>query len=357
MQQFERNDTNRTAAPSVGFEKAPRDVQHLLPVPIKELGLKLEGSPIEGYVQQLFKELDSKGLKHFRPAFYLTSEWGCPSEEPVIGVPFYLADRRLGAIESAINDLENEREIMMYMRHEAGHAFNYAYELYNTEEWHELFGPFRRPYRDRYRFVPFSKNYVRHIAGWYAQKHPDEDFAETFAVWLAPGSKWRQKYKDWPAMKKLRYVDRICRELGEVHPKRPLGETDFTVEDMEETIAEFYKDHARDESDLIGTLALEADLDDIFLHPEQVAEERSAKAGPAVMLHRKDIVDKVSYWTGVRRPLVKTLVESVAAKAEEMGLVVDRNREAEHIVELTTYITTLAMNFFVGRRRPRRKMA
>jgi hypothetical protein len=358
VQQLEsNNETPQGQRRSIDFEKAPRDVQHLLPVPIKELGLKLEGSPIEGYVEQLFKELDAKGLKHFRPAFYLTSEWGCPSEEPVIGVPFYLADRRLGAIESALNDLESEREIMMYMRHEAGHAFNYAYELYNTEEWHELFGPFRRPYRDRYSFVPFSKNYVRHIAGWYAQKHPDEDFAETFAVWLTPGSKWRQKYKNWPAMKKLRYMDRICHEVGDVHPKRPLGETDFTVEDMEETIAEFYKQHSRDESDLVADLALDSDLDDIFAQAGEVPEERARKAGAVVAQHRKEIVDKVSYWTGVRRSLVKTLVESVATKADELNLVVDRNRESEHIVELTTYITTLSMNFFVGRRRPKRKMA
>ena len=357
MQQFEPETEKKPDTPSIDFEKAPRDVQHLLPVPIRELGLKLEGSPIEHYVEQLFKEMDAKGLKHFRPAFYLTSEWGCPSEEPVIGVPFYLADRRLGAIENAVNDLESEREIMMYMRHEAGHAFNYAYELYNTEEWHELFGPFRRPYRDRYSFVPFSKNYVRHIAGWYAQKHPDEDFAETFAVWLTPGSKWRQKYKTWPAMKKLRYVDRICHEVGDVHPKRPLGETDFTVEDMEETIAEFYKQHARDESDVVAELALDADLDDIFHQADDVPAERAKKAGAVVMQHRKEIVDKVSYWTGVRRSLVKTLVESVAAKADEMALVVDRNREPEYIVELTTYITTLSMNFFVARRRARRKMA
>src|SRR5947199_7032259 len=140
------------------FEKTPGEVQELLPVPIKELGLKLEGSQIERYVEQLFKELDAKGLKHFRPAFYLTSEWGCPSEEPIIGVPFYLADPRLGAIESAVNDIENEREIMMYMRHEAGHAFNYAYELYKTDEWRDTFGPFRRPYRDQYPVVPLPPN-------------------------------------------------------------------------------------------------------------------------------------------------------------------------------------------------------
>ena len=337
------------------FEKTPGDVHDLLPVRIKELGLRLEGSPIERYVEQLFKELEAKGLQHFRPAFYLTSEWGCPSEEPVIGVPFYLADQRVGRIESAINDLESEREIMMYMRHESGHAFNYAYELYKTDEWREIFGPFRRPYRDHYSFVPFSKNYVRHIAGWYAQKHPDEDFAETFAVWLTPRSKWREKYKTWPAMKKLQYVDRIAREVGPKPPIRPLGETDFTVEDMEETIEEFYRETTRDESKAIADLALDADLDDIFIHPEQFDAERHKKAVAVVDAHRKEIVDKVTYWTGVRRSLVRTLVEAIARKVDELALVVDIKREREQIVELTVYITTLAMAFFTSRRMPKKK--
>jgi hypothetical protein len=342
---------------AVHFEKAPRDVQELLPVRIKELGLKLEGSPVERYVEQLFKEMDAKGLKHFRPAFYLTSEWGCPSEEPVIGVPFYLADPRLGAIESAVNDVENEREIMMYMRHEAGHAFNYAYELYKTDEWHELFGPFNRPYRDHYRYEPFSRNYVRHIAGWYAQKHPDEDFAETFAVWLTPRSKWRDKYKNWPAIKKLRYVERIGHEVGDTPPLRPLGETDFTVEDMEETIEEFYRETTRDETEVISALALDVDLDDIFSHQDQdeLDPEKLRKASEVVLDHRREIVDKVSYWTGVRRPLVKTLVEAIARKADEQELSSEKARENEQIVELTVYITTLAMNFFAARRFPGKK--
>ena len=332
------------------FEKTPSDVRELLPVPIKKLGLKLEGSPIERYVEQLFRELKAKGLEHFRPAFYLTDEWGCPSEQPIIGVPFYLADPRLEKIESAVNDIENEREIMMYMRHEAGHAFNYAYELYKTDEWRELFGPFRRPYRDQYRFVPFSRNYVRHIAGWYAQKHPDEDFAETFAVWLTPRSNWREKYKNWPAIKKLRYVDRIGHELGDNPPLRPLGEKDFTVEEMEETIEEFYKDTSRDESQQIADLALDVDLDDIFMRADEVEPERARKASDAVAERRREIIDKVAYWTGVRRPLVKTLVETMVKKLEEMNLVVDRTRESEPMTELVVYITTLAFNFFSARR-------
>ena len=337
------------------FEKAPRDVHELLPIPIRELGLKLEGSPIERYVEQLFKELEAKGLQHFRPAFYVTSEWGCPSEEPVIGVPFYLADPRLGEIEKEVNDLESERQVMMYMRHEAGHAFNYAYELYKTDEWRDLFGPFRRPYRENYSYTPFSKNFVRHIEGWYAQKHPDEDFAETFAVWLTPRSKWREKYKGWPAMKKLAYVDRICREVGPTPPLRPRGETDFTVAEMEETIEEFYRETTRDESDVIADLPLDGDLDDIFCKPEERDEEKYRKASEVIAEHRKDMIDKITYWTGVRRSLVKTLVNAIIMKVDELDLHAERKRQREHMVELTVYTTTLAMASFT-RKRMRRTM-
>src|SRR6266850_2747688 len=185
------------------FEKAPPDVKELLSKPIRDLGLKIEGSSVERFVLQLYRELEQKGLKKFRPKVYLSDEWGCPSEEPVIGIPFYLADPKLQKLEREMNDLEDAREIMMYLRHEAGHAFNYAYRLFATPEWRKRFGPFNRRYRDFYRPVPFSRRYVRHIAGWYAQKHPDEDFAVTFAVWLTPRSNWRRRYRDWPALAKL----------------------------------------------------------------------------------------------------------------------------------------------------------
>ena len=178
-----------------GFESAPPDLKPLLGQRISGLGLKLEGSPMERYVADLYRDLEAKGLKRFRPPTYFTDEWGCPSEEPIIGIPFYLADANLARLEKQFDDLEDVREIRMYLRHEAGHAFNYAYKLFETPEWRERFGPFNRPYRDRYRPVPFHRGFVRHMEGWYAQKHPDEDFAETFAVWLTPRSRWRQRYR------------------------------------------------------------------------------------------------------------------------------------------------------------------
>jgi hypothetical protein len=325
------------------FETAPPDIQEILKKPIKELGLKLEGSPLERFVQKLYRELDAKGLKKFRPLCYLSDEWGCPSGEPVIGIPFYLANPQLARLEKDMNDLEDAREILMYLRHEAGHAFNYAYELYKTAEWRDLFGPFRRPYRDRYRPVPFSRGYVRHIAGWYAQKHPDEDFAETFAVWLTPRSNWRKKYRWWGALKKLRYVDRMARKFRQVEPVRPQGRTDVTVEEMETTVADFYK-KALEEQGLPVDLPLDSDLGDIF----KVSRRRKSGVRPAADLlkeHRKSMIDKITYWTGVQRPVVKSLVESIGARVADLKLSADVRSEKDNLTEVTVYATALAMNY------------
>ncbi len=323
------------------LEKSRASLQEILNRPIRDLGLKIEGSALQPLVQQLYFELEKKGLLKFHPLCYLSDEWGCPSGEPVIGIPFYLANADLGYLEKQMNDLEDAREIMMYLRHEAGHAFNYAYKLHRTPEWKELFGPFRRPYHDNYRPIPFSRNFVRHLAGWYAQKHPDEDFAETFAVWLTPRSAWRKRYRGWGAMAKLRYMDRIARKLGNLDPVRRRGQTDITVDEMDATVAEFYQ-RVDGEIPLID-LALDTDLRDIF-----DASKRRKSAKPAQQfLHaqKKAVVDKVAYWTGAQRPLIKKLTEVIEKRIEELGLFADSERESEHLIQITVYVTALAMNY------------
>ena len=323
------------------LEKSRPGLQDILNKPIRELGLKIEDSPLQRFVQQLYGELEQKRLMKFRPLCYLTDEWGCPSGEPVIGIPFYLANADLAHLEKEMNDLEDAREIMMYLRHEAGHAFNYAYKLHQEPEWKQLFGPFRRPYHDNYRPIPFSRNFVRHLAGWYAQKHPDEDFAETFAVWLTPRSAWRKRYRGWGAMAKLRYMNRIARALGNADPVRRRGRTDITVDEMEATVGEFYQ-RINDEIPLVD-LALDTDLRDIF-----DASKRRKTAKPAhEFLHaqRKSVVDKVAYWTGAQRPLIKKLIEVIEERIDKLGLFADADRESEHLIQITVYVTALAMNY------------
>src|SRR5262245_43943450 len=181
------------------------------------------------------------------------------------------------------------------------------------------------------------------MAGWYAQKHPDEDFAETFAVWLTPRSNWRKKYKGWGAMRKLQYMDRIARKVGGLEPLKSIGDTDITVEEMETTVGEFY-DKLMQEQPAPENLALDNDLLDIF----KVSRRRQKGVRSAADLlreNRKALIDKVNYWSGVQRPLIKKLVENIITRISDLGLKVEVKSEPEALTEVTAYITALAMNY------------
>jgi hypothetical protein len=309
---------------------------------ISELGLSLKGTRLEQLVDRLHDELSAKGLR-FMPPVYLSDQWGCPDDTPLIGVPFYLADPRLARIEAeeAI-EVENETDIMRYLRHEAGHAFNYAYRLYDRADWRQLFGPYSRPYRERYRADPFSRAYVRHILGWYAQKHPDEDFAETFAVWLTPDLDWRGEYAGWEALDKLEYVDRVMREVGDERPEAPaVTADDLPVEAMNYTVEEHYRggdvpipatDHRH----------FDGDLRTIF------ASGSDAPGGePAAMFlrrHRREIVSRIAYWTGEGTAAVRQFVDLLVERSEVLELRV-RGLEASTLIELTAFGTAVMMNF------------
>jgi len=310
---------------------------------ISQLGLTLEGSPVERFVRQLYRELERKGLSRFRPVCYLTDEWGCPSGQPVIGIPFYLADPELAKLEKAMNDLEDEREIMRYLRHEAGHAFNYAYQIYTTPEWRRLFGSWNRPYRDHYRPIPFSRKYVRHLAGWYGQKHPDEDFAETFAVWLTPRSNWKRKYAGWPAITKLKYVDDLVKKVRGIDPPMPSGDFDITVSDMKLTVEQFYN-RVMKQNERTPKVILDTELADIFLRKNPLRKVKRP-AADVIVENRLALIDKITEWTGVRRPLIKTLVESMVTTCRRLELEADPRKAAQYLIDLTAFGTSLAMNY------------
>jgi len=309
---------------------------------ISDLGLSLQGTRLEQLVARLYEELGAKELR-FRPPVYLSDQWGCPDDTPLIGVPFYLADERLARIEAeeAI-EVEDERDIMRYLRHEAGHAFNYAYRLYDRSDWRQLFGPYSRPYRDRYRADPFSRAFVRHILGWYAQKHPDEDFAETFAVWLTPGIDWRSEYAGWGALDKLEYVDRVMKEIGDEQPLVPaVTPDDLPVESMDYTLADHYRDGATDVP-VTDARHFDGDLRTIFAS----GEESPAGEDAATFLrrHRREIVSRIAYWTGEGAVAVRAFVDTLSERTAALGLRV-RGLEASTLIELTAFGTAVMMNY------------
>ena len=309
---------------------------------ISELGLSIRGSRVERLVQQLDRELEARALA-FRPPVYLSDEWGCPDGTPLIGVPFYLADPRLERIEVELaGGVEGDAEAMRYLRHEAGHAYNYAYRLYDRPDWRKIFGPYSRPYRDRYHVDPFSREFVRHILAWYAQKHPDEDFAETFAVWLTPGVDWRREYEGWPALGKLSYVDRVMRELAEIVPEVPVPtEDDLPVEAMHYTIADHYREHA-ESLPLVDPSHFDGDLRTLFARADEAPSAESAQA--FLRRHDLEIVARVAYWTGESQTVVRALVNLLAERAAALELRVS-GLEASTLIELTAFGTAVIMNY------------
>ena len=188
----------------------------LLQLRLKDLKVTLEGTWLERCLEELYDELAERGLR-IRPHAWISNEWFSPDDTPGIAIPFYLAHPRLMRLErKMIIDVEGGTvpECMRILRHEAGHVVQVAYQLQRRRRWQELFGPSSTRYPDYYRPNPASRRYVYHLPLWYAQSHPDEDFAETFAVWLTPRSNWRRRYAGWPALKKLEYVDELMAEIA-----------------------------------------------------------------------------------------------------------------------------------------------
>ena len=313
---------------------------------ISELGLSIRGSRVERIVKQLEAELAAKGLA-FTPVVYLSDQWGCPDGTPLIGVPFYLVDARLERIEEEMSGaVEDDAEAMRYLRHECGHAINYAFALYERPEWRATFGSFSKPYRERYGVDPFSRAYVRHILGWYAQKHPDEDFAETFAVWLTPDVDWRRDYAGWPALAKLEYVDRVMSELaGTPFPTPEPEPDDLPVDAMTYTVAEHYESE-RESIALEDTRQFDVDLRRIFLSSGEAPAAESARS--FMLRHHRECIARISYWTAESPSIVRSLLDQLSARCEELELRVGR-LEAATLIELTAFVTAVIMGYRYAR--------
>jgi Putative zinc-binding metallo-peptidase len=334
--------------PEVPFIESTPDAwseqrERLMQGRIKDLGLKIEGTYLEPIIAHLYEELEAAGIA-FKPKVYLSNEWSCPDGVPVIGIPFYLADARLARIEDEMMDgveAQSELEILSYLRHEAGHAFNYAHKLYDTADWRELFGDFLLPYLEEFVPQPFSRNFVRHIPGWYAQKHPDEDFAETFAIWLTPDSNWREAYRGWGCYEKLEYVDKIVRERGRGAPIVTGEDYDFTSEDLVYSIAEHYKNTA------VEAGPIHADFDHELHYIFRQTHQAAAAHQPAHLFlasHRRLITGKIAYWTGLYDVQVRALINYLVQQVERLQLNMSTEDSERVLVEFVAFSSTLCMN-------------
>lgn len=317
--------------------------------PIRELKLTLEGTRLEPLIEQFRAELQGRGITRVTPRFHLSTEWGVPFGTVVIGIPFYLARPELTDLHGEqVGHIEgfNGRDILRYLRHEMGHVINYAYRLYDQEEWVKVFGSITQPYLEDYRPQPFSRRFVRHLPGWYAQKHPDEDWAETFAVWMTPGRDWRQDYAQWPtARAKLDYCERIMTGLRDRDPLVTATDLDEDVGELNYSLQEYYQ---RLQEDLPAAAGLDGDLRAIFddLDPAgpETQPQEMVPAGQLIRRLEPQLMADVFRWTGHFPEKTRSLVRNLAQRADALQQAYPRDAESRAATSVTILVTALAMN-------------
>ncbi len=306
-------------------ELASLSDDELLDMRFCDLGLNIEDSPLEQRIDQLSRELEAKRIS-FRPHFWLSEEWFTPDGIPGVAIPFYLADSRLMKLEEK-QMLEVEGGTpdwcMRILRHEAGHAIDNGYRLRRRQCYRKAFGNVSAPYPDSYNPRPYSRSFVINIDLWYAQSHPVEDFAETFAIWLKPRSGWRQTYNGWPALKKLHVVNELMAKLREERQVVKSRRHQEPLRLIKTTLREHY-DRKRDHYGLEVSDAYDDELQRLFS-----TNPTASKTTAATFLRRARtrLRSDVSEWTGHYQYTIDQVLKEMIIRCQELDLRLDRDPE------------------------------
>lgn len=323
--------------------------EQLLEKKISQLGLKLEGSELEPLIRQLYQELSDKGLT-FHPPCHVGDEWFVPVAIPAIFIPFYLVHERLRRLERKLM-LEVEGEsaewFMKLIRHEAAHAYAYAFQLPRKKKWQRVFGLSSSEETPHfYRPRPYSRSYVVHLDDWYAQSHPDEDYAETFAVWLTPGEDWKERYRGWKALQKLEYLDELMRSLAgaaAVHqPAYRPAEFDCLNVKLKTHYARKRKRYEDSYPDFYDN-----DLRRLFPAGPEMANR--VKASTYLRQRRRALMNSVWQWTNEKKYRINKLLNQLITRCDELGLAL-KGDDPQQDLQVTAYVTSLVMNYlFTGK--------
>jgi hypothetical protein len=316
--------------------------EQLLALRMCDLDVTIEGTELEHRIAQLNAELEARHLVH--PHYWLSDEWFTPDGVPGIAIPFYLAHPRLARLELA-QMLEVEgadpEQCMQILRHEAGHAIDNAYQLRRRPTRRRLFGNPGTEYPEYYTPKPYSKSFVQHLDHWYAQSHPDEDFAETFAVWLDPQSMWPTRYAGWPAQRKLEHMDRLMRKLARARAKVTSKRQVDPLPRLKKTLAEHYR-KKREHYGLDHPDFYESDLRHLFSNAPEHAKR--PLAAQFVRRIRREARAIVASFTDSYQYTIDQLLEEIIRRCREQSLHLTES-EKESKIDFLVFLTVQTMNY------------
>jgi hypothetical protein len=316
--------------------------RELLRLRLCDLRLDLQRSPLKRHIERLYSELHSRGIR-FRPHVWLSDEWFSPDGVPGIAVPFYLAHPRLMRLTRKMtHEVEggNVNWLMRILRHEAGHAIDSAFRLRRCAHWRALFGRASRPYRSRYLVRPASRSHVQHLGDWYAQSHPTEDFAETFAVWLAPRSGWRRRYASWPCLRKLRFVQQFALERGAHRPPVRCRDRIEPLDVNQRTLAQYFRAKLARTHPPRGTLA-DPLLQRLFT---STPGSRPVPAAALLRAHKTQLLASMIRRTAVDRYAAQQVLRTAIERSDRLGLYV-RGSQRETLREARVMLRRLVRRY------------
>lgn len=291
----------------------------LLDTRLCDLKLQIKGSALERKIEQLNEELLSRGIQ-FRPHYWLSDDWYSPDGIPGIAIPFYLAHPRLARLErKQLLEVEGgtHQWCMKILRHEAGHAIDTAFGLHRLPHYRRVFGDPQAPYPDHYQPKPSSRDFVLHLEMWYAQAHPVEDFAETFAVWLRPGSRWKTRYRDWPAIKKLKAIDSIISAAKDQKPVQRSRKTIDSLSRIRRTLRTHYA-RKRLHYGLDYPSIYDNDLQRLFSNDP--SHKRNPTAAAFLNKIRSELRQSVARWTGEYSYTIDQVVQEMIERCRRLQL-------------------------------------
>ena len=289
----------------------------LLKLRFKDLGLSVASTPVQRDVIQVHAELARRGIR-FRPHMWFSTEWFSPDGVPGVAIPFFLGHPRLRRLESKLMEHAEGGSRpwrLRLLRHEIGHAIDTAYRLRRRPDWRAVFGRASLHYPRTYAVEPRSRDYVLHLEHWYAQSHPTEDFAETFAVWLQPRARWRRDYTGWPALEKLEFVDGLMTEIAARTPRNRDRSRVAPLDDNKRTLGEHYRRRAR-EHDHEGDPRYDAWLRRAF----PSTDVRHSSAERFLREAEAQLQRKAERSTGQHPYLIRETLGALQHRAAQLGL-------------------------------------
>jgi hypothetical protein len=324
----------------------------LLLTPLSRLPVSINDGPAGEAIAVLRDDLKRLKLNKIQPNFYLSAGYGTVEGTTNIAVGFYDTHPLLRELHKEYRRwCYAPEEILATLRHEVGHAFCYAYKLYRRRDFRETFnvrGHFFKTYPVTNRYVeranPWSRDFVNPSGDHYAQKHPDDDFAETFCEWFTSRRSWRKKYRLFPgALKKLKYVDELVRELRRTEPDF-VNDPDLLDEPMSEysiTLAEFLKATNIQRYRRGATGYVDGDLRRLFHKtPARVSlRQNYLPAGEYLKENRPFLMKRVAASTKSDPLVVKDLLDKCQHRAKELQLSLRKREREIKLVELAAYIS------------------